>query len=226
MRMMSSLNKLPLKCQECGKSQVPRFHRKCHFCRELKFQESVLCDLNRDVQDMTCFQCHAFEPRLTLLSPLENRDRGQLNHLPKQSKGESYLRLFRSDKIKYERALAMQKLGRDPEGVYVQVKYHLAWNVKHRMPLFNPINDFISFAHDTFLLCSEKVNGLVSLLYLAPDHVHLYIESDGGLSVEEMGHRIKRISNMAILEKYPFLRDKFVKDAEIWDEAYFVETVG
>jgi len=223
---MPSLNKLPVKCQECAKSQATRFHRKCHFCRELEFQESVLCDLNRDVQDMTGFQCHAFEPRLKLVSPPENREKGQLNRLSKRSKEEFNVRLFRSDKIKYERALALQKLGRDPDGVYVQLKYHLAWNVRHRMPIFNPISDFISFAHDTFLLCSEKVNGFVDLLYLASDHVHLYIESDGGLSVEEMVHRIKQFLNNAIIEKYSFAREKFIKDAEIWDEAYFVETVG
>jgi len=31
--------------------------------------------------------------------------------------------------------------------------------------------------------------------------------------------------NNAILEN-SYVREKFVKDAEIWDEAYFVETVG
>jgi len=223
---MPSLNELPSKCQECAKSKVSRLHRKCHFCRELEFQESVLCDLNRCIQDMANFQCHAFEPILELVSPPENREKGQLNRPSKHLQKESYLRLFRSDKIKYDRALALQKLGRDPEGIYVQLKYHLAWNVRHRMPIFNPINDFFGFAHDTFLLCSEKVDEFVDLLYLAPDHVHLYIESDGELSIEEMVHRIKRFSNNTILEKYPFVREKFIKDADIWDEAYFVETVG
>jgi len=203
MDKVASLNKLPAKCQECAKSQAPRFHRGCHFCRELEFQESVLCDLNRDVQDISVFQCHAFEPRLKLVSLPENNVTDRLDRPSKR-----------------------QKLGRDPEGIYVQLKYHLAWNVRHRMSVFNPINDFISFAHDTFLLCSEKVNGFVELLYLAPDHVHLYIESDGELSVEEMVHRIKQFSNNAILDKYSFLREKLVKDTEIWDEAYFVETAG
>jgi putative transposase len=226
MGKMPSLNKLPVKCQECGKSQAPCFQRRCHFCRDLEFQESVLCDLNRCIQDMANFQCHAFEPMLEVVNLSKNSVTDALERPSKGLQKEPYLKLFRSDKIKYERALALQKLGRDPEGVYVQVKYHLAWNVKHRMPLFNPVNDFISFAHDTFLLCSEKVNGLVNLLHLAQDHVHLYIESDGELSVEEMGYGIKRFSNKAILEKHPFLREKFVKDAEIWDEAYFVETVG
>jgi len=119
MGKISSLNKLPLKCQECTKSQVPRFHRKCHFCRELEFQESVLCDLNRDVQDMTGFQCHAFEPRLKLVSRPENSVTGRLDRPSKRLQKESYLRLFRSDKMKYERALALQKLGRDP-GRYIR----------------------------------------------------------------------------------------------------------
>ena len=224
--MMSSLNKLPVKCQECAKSQAPRFHRKCHFCRDLEFQESVLCDLNRCIQDMADFECHAFEPILEMVNLSKNSVTDPLERRSKRLRKEPYLRLFDSEKIKYERALALQKLSRDPEGVYGQLKYHLAWNVTHRIPAFNPINDFFSFAHDTFLLCSEKVNGFVNLLYLAPDHVHLYSESDGELSVEEMVHRIKRFSNNAILKKYPFVREKFIKDAEIWDEAYFAETVG
>jgi len=36
----------------------------------------------------------------------------------------------------------------------------------------------------------------------------------------------KMSSNNAILEKYSYVREKFVKNAKIWGEAYFVETVG
>ena len=66
----------------------------------------------------------------------------------------------------------------------------------------------------------------MDLLYMAPDHIHLYVESDGELPVEEIIHRIKRFSNNAILEKLPIIRDKLSGDTEIWDEAYFVETIG
>ncbi|MBL7179872.1 MAG: transposase [Desulfobacterales bacterium] len=66
----------------------------------------------------------------------------------------------------------------------------------------------------------------MSLLYLAPDHIHLYMESDGELAVEEIIHRIKRFSNNVILEKFPLIRDNLGGNAEIWDEAYFVETIG
>jgi hypothetical protein len=124
---MTSLDELPAKCRVCAKSKVSHFHRNCHFCRDLEFQESVLCDLNRGVQDTASFQCYAFEPILKLVVPPDNRKTG------------------------------------------------------------------------------------------SPDRP---------LSAEEMVHSIKQFSNSAILEKYSFAREKYFKDAAIWDEAYFVETVG
>ncbi len=223
---MNDSNRLPPKCRECARSEVSHLHQKCHFCGELEFEELVLCDLNRCIQEEADFMCHAFQPILKLVSASENKNAEQHDASPKRHKKKSYLRLFDSDKIKYERALALQRLGRDPDDVYVLLKYHLAWNVTQRMPVFNPINNFINFVHDTFLVCSERVGGFVGLLCLAPDHVHLYVESDGELSVEEVVHRIKRFSNNAILEEFSFVREKFIGDAKIWDEAYFVETIG
>ncbi len=175
---------------------------------------------------MNHFQCHAFEPVLELVSPAEPRKTSQSEFSSKNTKKESFQRLFHSDKIKYERALALQRLGRDPDGVYVQLEYHFAWNVLYRRPVFNPANDFIGFIHDTFLRCSEPARGYVNLLYLAPDHVHLYAELDGELSVDEVVQKIKRFSNNAILEEFPAIKDKLGGNTEFWDEAYFVETIG
>jgi len=175
---------------------------------------------------MTNFQCHAFKPILKLVGSFENKTTGQLDRPKKHLKKESYLRLFHSDKIKYERALALQKLGCDPDGVYVQLKYHLSWNVSLRRAVFIPANEFFDFVYDTFLRCSELTRGFVDLLYLAPDHIHLYMESDGELPIEEIVHKIKRFSNNAILDKFPLIQDKLSGDAEIWDETYFVETIG
>ena len=136
------------------------------------------------------------------------------------------MELFHSDKVKYERALALQKLGYDPDSVVLQLKYHFVWNVSHRMPVLAPANDFIGFVHDTFLGCSEAVGDFVHLLYLAPDHVHLYVESDGERSVEDMAHDIKQASANPILEEFAVVRDKLGGDLDLWDEAYFVETMG
>lgn len=223
---MPSNNELRAKCEDCAKLKRPNIHGKCDICFMLGFEERVLCDLNRCVQDETGFECHAFQPTLKLVgSPGRHSD--DLDAGPSATgKKDPLSELLDSDKIGYERALAVQKLDRDPDGVYIQLKYHFAWNVSFRRSVFCPANDFIDFVNDTFLSCSEKVDGYVQLLYLAPDHVHLFVESNGDLSAEEIASKIKQFSNSAILEKIPSVRDKLDIDTGVWDEAYFVETVS
>ena len=224
--MMSSKNILPAKCRECAKSRRTNIYSKCDICRMLEFQEQVLCDLNRCIQDQAAFKCHAFQPILKLVGTVEDKV-SDIKAAPSTSfKEKPFLELLRSDKIKYERALALQKLSLDPDSVILDLKYHFAWNVSQRIPVFVPANKFIGFLNDIFLRCGELINGFVGLLYLAPDHIHLYVESDGELSVEEMVNKIKQFSNPAILKVFPFLKGKFDVDIEIWDKAYFVETVG
>ncbi|MFH1243350.1 MAG: transposase, partial [Pseudomonadota bacterium] len=105
-------------------------------------------------------------------------------------------------------------------------KYHFAWNVFRRISLLSQTKMFFGFVYDTFLNCSAVVDGFVQLLYLAPDHVHLFVESSGELSPEEIATKIKQYSNRAIVEKFPSVKDRLPLDTGIWDEAYFVETVG
>ena len=223
---MPSSNELPAKCIECNKSTMLRLHRKCRFCNELEFDESVLCDLNRCIQSRSDFDCHTFQPMLKLVSPLKNKVPRFNDGSTREIKKNFVSELLKSDKIKYERALALQKLARDPDGVYVQLEYHIVWNVSQRQSVFIPADDFIDFVDGIFLKCGDMVRGFAYLLHLAPDHVHVYVESDGELSVEEMVRGMKRLSNNAILEKFPLIKDKLDGNTEIWDEAYFVETIG
>ena len=92
--------------------------------------------------------------------------------------------------------------------------------------MFVPANAFVSSVHDTFLGCSQKAGGFVHLMYLAPDHVHVYVESDGERSVEDMVHDIKKVSAKAIREEFSSLQDTLGEGVGLWDDAYFVETVG
>jgi len=161
-----------------------------------------------------------------LVGPSKNEEFVSYDSSTQESKEKFFLDLLNSDKIKYERALALQKLARDPDGIYMQLKYHFAWNVSLRRSIFSPANNFFDFVSDTFLRCGELAGGFVDLLYLAPDHLHLYVESDGELSIEEIVHRIKQFSNDAILEKFPLIRDTLGGSTELWDHAYFVETIG
>jgi len=205
---------------------LPVIHDKCNFCQELEFNETVLCDLTRSTQDPAEFECHAFTPILKLANPSGDRVADLRGGPEEHSKRKSSLQWFQSDKIKYARALALQRLARDPDGVFLELKYHLAWNVIHRRSVFGPANEFFDFVGDTFFGCSEFAGGLVSLLWLAPDHVHLYVESDGERSVDEVVLEIKRSSSIAMLSKLDNIKESLAPRTELWDQAYFVETVG
>lgn len=217
---------VPARCLDCAKLNTSDAHGKCELCLNLGFQEKILCDLNRCIQERPMFECSAFQTALRLVgssgTQADESDVASSVLVKKKIIPE----LLVSDKIKYERALALQRLGRNPDVVYLQLKYHLVWNVSLRKSVFKPSDTFIDFVSDTFLGCSEIVGGFVKLLYLAPDHVHLFMESDGEISVEEAVNKIKRFSNNAIMGEFSFVKEKIEKDGEIWDETYFVETIG
>jgi REP element-mobilizing transposase RayT len=163
---------------------------------------------------------------LKLVSPLKNKVSGFHDGSTREIKKNFISELLESDKIKYERASVLQKLARDPDGVYVQLEYHIIWNVSQRKSVFIPAGDFIDFVDGIFLKCSDMVRGFGYLLHLAPDHVHMYVESNGELSIEKMVRGMKRISNKTIMDTFPLLRDKLGGNAEICDDTYFVETIG
>ena len=195
----SSQKHFPVKCRECAKSSKPFIHGRCSFCQDLSFQEEVLCDLNRSTQNPTFFECHAFQPLLKLVASSGKKTRPE----PKVQSVEITLeKLLDSDKVKYQRALVLQKLARNSNDVILEIKYHFAWNVVGRRPAFVKPATTIDFISDTITNCSEAVGGFASLLWLAPDHIHLYVESDGEVSPDNMAQELKRLSEAPILKRF------------------------
>ena len=214
---------LPAKCQECVKSSKPFIHSGCTFCKDLDFQEKTFCYLNRCIQTSTSLECYAFQPLLKLVQPPGQKIRPE----PKARSAETTLeKLLASDKIKYHRALALQKLARNPDDVMLDIKYHFAWNIIGRRPAFTEPAPTIDFICNTIANCSKAVGGFSYLLWLAPDHIHLYVESDGNVSPDNMAQELKRLSEAPILERFPNLIASSDAKTGLWDEAYFVETIG
>jgi len=219
----SPRNHLPTKCQECVKSSKPFIHSGCTFCRDLGFQEETLCQLNRCIQSSTSFECNAFQPALKLVQSSEQETWPESKT---QSAETTLEKLLDSDKVKYQRALALQKLARDPEDVMLEIKYHFAWNVIGRRPVFTKPERMIDFICDTITACSEAMGGISYLLWLAPDHIHIYVESDGNVSPDTMAQDLKRLSEIPILERFPDLIAYPEVETGLWDKAYFVETIS
>jgi REP element-mobilizing transposase RayT len=223
-RDMNVSTELPQRCEECYKYVASGIHKECKFCQEIEFNEEILCHLNRCIQDPAEFKCHAFKPSLKLVSGARCQESGV--HHGKRLKTDHIREFLQSDRIKYKRALALQKLKDDPNGIFVDIKYHFAWNSVHRIPILNKFTNTSDLIYDAFSRCSELIGELVSLLWLAPDHLHLYVETDGERSVEWIVKEVKRVSQQLILKDQSITIDKYELENNIWDEAYFAETIG
>ena len=212
---------IPKKCHECRKYSRPTTHGNCNFCQNLGFQENTLCDLNRRVQVPENFNCFAFVPTLKLVGSSKEDELCVSN-----GSTNPFQDFLESDRFKYQRALATQKMKNHPDAVFVNLRYHLAWNVIHRRSSFPDPQNAFEIVNDAFFGSGWSVGSLVSLLWLAPDHVHLYLESDGEEPIETIAQKIKRISESSILERASEMGSNVLAGNELWDEAYFAETLG
>ena len=219
-------NELPKKCLECRKYSRPTIHSKCNICQDLELHEGLLCDLNRQVQDIQDFSCYAFTPSLKLVES-SAKEAAKLPTDPTDNlPSKSLQQILDSDNIKYQRALAAQKLGNDPDAIIMDIKYHFVWNVIHRGTIFSNPDASFELVSEVFLNCSKVVDSFVSLLWLAPDHVHIYVESDGDKSVDTLAQELKKISASSIADKDIGLVKSSDASFNLWDKAYFVETLG
>jgi hypothetical protein len=198
MKTKDRLKVPPALCHTCAKSQRPFIHKECIFCRDVEFYEEILCDLNRNVQGAKLFKCHAFSPAsnpaISLLESVETL----ANNQEDDPLAGDFRALLNSDRLKYCRALAVQKLERQPDTAFVAAKYHLASNVAARRPVFAQPADALQIINDVFSTAGELIGGSASVLRLAPDHIHIYVESDGEKSVETVVRAMKRLSTIAL----------------------------
>ena len=212
---------IPEKCHECRKYSRPTTHDKCTFCQNLAFQESILCDLNRRVQHHENFECFAFVPTLKLVGSSH-----QDEVYASDRSSEPFQNFLKSDRFKYQRALAVQKMKNHPDAVFINLRYHLTWNVVLRRSLFHDPQKAFEIVNDAFFDSGLSVGSIVSLLWLAPDHVHVYLESDGEEPVETIAQEVKSISESSILERASEMVSNEVAGNDLWDKAYFAETIG
>jgi REP element-mobilizing transposase RayT len=181
--------------------------------------------LTKSVQDPSTFQCQAFQPSLNLAAKSRNGATNSYENSGEKASAFSE-RFLSSEKVKYERTLAMQRLNREPDGIFIELKYHFAWNVAHRRPIFSTSDRIFESIYDIFLRCSDTVRGFVNLLWLPSDHVHLYVESFGDYAVEDTVQKIKRQSHQGILNAMKSIEKGLDEENGLCDAAYFVQTIG
>jgi REP element-mobilizing transposase RayT len=160
------------------------------------------------------FHCAAFRPALSVV----NHDQTEAAHTEEVSAETGSM----SPKEKWFRAYAVQQLGINPDLIAFTIRYHVVFSTRQRVPCFSsqhdePMADLVRQAALPF----EQTK--VSVLWLASDHLHLYIDASPDYSLDEIVHAIREHLEHAMTHLFPVLQPS---NQPCWERAYFAEGIG
>jgi REP element-mobilizing transposase RayT len=206
---------IPTLCQACYKHYRSTVVKACPFCDDVQFPEQVLCDLVREGQsEKQPFRCAAFRPALSVVrhdeieaSPVEEGSEDTVNMSPKD---------------KWFRAYAVQQLSFNPDLIDFTIRYHVVLSTRQRTNVFasehsEQIADMVRQAALPFEQTTAHV------LWLASDHLHLYIDATPDYSLDEIVHALREYLDREMANLFPALPPS---NQPVWERAYFAESIG
>jgi REP element-mobilizing transposase RayT len=186
----------------------------CPFCDDVQFPEQVLCDLVREGQsEKQPFRCAAFQPALSVV---------RHDEIEASLAGESSEDMVSmSPKDKWFRAYAVQQLSFHPDLVYFTIRYHVVFSTRQRTNVFasehrEPMADLVRQAAVPFEQTTAHV------LWLASDHLHLYIDASPEYALDEIVHAIREYVEHEMIHLSLTLQHC---NQSIWERAYFAESI-
>ena len=206
---------IPDLCQACHKYHHATVVNTCPFCSDAHFPEEILCDLVRDHDgDEQAFQCAAFRPALSVLQ------HDQTDTSPTEDVSENTIGI--SPKDKWFRAYAVQQLSRNPDLIDFTIRYHVVLSTRQRTNVFSrehgePMADLVRQAAFPFEQTTAHV------LWLASDHMHLYIDATPDYALDEIVHAIMDDLEREMAHLFPALPHSH---QPVWERAYFAEGIG
>lgn len=181
--------------------------------------EPFLCDLLSQAVAGGSFRCHAFRPNLTLVGKKDKN--GDSLSVCQDKKGyfAEVVQMITSGKCSGGGCGGGQ-CGSDNKKNPGNKKYHVVWSIHQRAPLFAKSERYVSFLHDVFLSCGRLLKGRVLLLWLAPDHLHFYVESAGTEPIAEVVDDLQQLVHDALTEQF----QEFSSVGHlIWEKNFFLE---
>ena len=186
---------IPVLCQACYKHYRSTVVKVCPFCCDVRFSEQVLCDLVQEGQsEKQPFRCAAFRPALSVVQP----DHTEALHREEGSADTVSM----SPKDKWFRVYAVQQLSLHPDLIDFTIRYHVVLSTRQRVNIFfsehgEPMADLVRQAAVPF----EQTT--VYVLWLASDHLHLYIDASPEYALDEIVHAIREHLEQAIASLLP-----------------------
>ena len=206
---------IPTLCQACYKHYRSTVVKVCPFCDDVQFPEQVLCDLVREDQsEKQPFRCAAFRPALSVVQHDETEGS------PMEAGSEDSVTM--SPKDKWFRAYAVQQLTFNPDLINFTIRYHVVLSTRQRVNVFSSehreqIGDLVRQAALPFAQTT------IHVVWLASDHLHLYIDASPDYSLDEIVHAIREHLEHAMTHLIPALQPS---NQPVWERAYFAEGIG
>jgi REP element-mobilizing transposase RayT len=127
-----------------------------------------------------------------------------------------------SPKDKWFRAYAVQQLSLTPDLIAFTIRYHVVLSPRQRTNVFasehrEPIADLVRQAAVPFEQTTADV------VWLASDHLHLYIDATPDYALDEIVHAIRKHLEHAMANLLPELKHN---NQPCWERAYFAESIG
>jgi len=206
---------IPTLCQACYKHYRSTVVKACPFCDDVQFPEQVLCDLVREGQsEKQPFRCTAFRPALSVVQ----HDHTEARHTEEGSEDTVNM----SPKDKWFRAYAVQQLSLHPDLIDFTIRYHVVLNTRQRVNVFSSehseqIADMVRQSALPFQQTTAHI------LWLASDHMHLYVDASPDYALDEIVHAIMDDLEHEMVNLLPELQHS---NQPVWERAYFVEGIG
>jgi REP element-mobilizing transposase RayT len=127
-----------------------------------------------------------------------------------------------SPKDKWFRAYAVQQLSLNPDLIAFTIRYHIVFSTRQRVNVFASehraqIADMVRQAALPFEQTTAHV------IWLASDHLHLYIDASPEYALDEIVHAIREYLEHEMANLLPELPHS---NQPVWERAYFAESIG
>ena len=204
-------------CDKCHRNQNKKASKNCVFCIRLNFPEDILCYLTRGNSGANILlECGAYRNKLSLISSHQEKP------ILIESRETDFPGL--SDKEKWFNAYAKQQLQLYPNDINFTLQFHVCLVSSNRNPIFQNSDNYLEKLTNIFnQIATNLDNTHIEILWLNSDHIHLYINTTPDYSLEEIVHKIIKVSEKEIISIYPEI--KTVHNS-IWQSGYFAESIG
>lgn len=213
------------RCIHCRIHKRDEPNKDCQICIDQAMRESFICGMLNQQDEKEAFRCQAFQPSLSLVGKVKKRTGKDIVTVC-EDKSKYFTEIV--DNILYGRCSqsgGCGACGDKRNGQKIKNRFHVVWAVKERTPLFTNSRRYLSYLHDAFLTCGTLMTGKTVLLWLAPDHLHFYLEIPDIETVGEIVEDLQGIIQDALIEKFVEVHDIAPDNSLLWETSYFIESI-